>query len=294
MIGWIVAGVVLLAMLAVAGAVIWKIGVASQKPRWLPNVQKPSRTYRDVEFDSDGSLLKGWLLIPENGRQSHPTVIVVHGWGSNRSRVLRYAEPLVDRGYAVLVFDVRCHGDSEKIPAASAFMFRDDVAAAVAYMRGRPEIDSDRIAVLGHSLGGFGALLALGDGMRVRAIVTDATPVRFETMLKAELARRRMPLFPLSSFIPAIWLLRAGISRSVYRKASLQDILVHNEQQEQVPVLMLHATKDDFIPSQDLVALAAQINVRHALVDIEGHSRSEQVPAFWEEVDSFLKPLMDR
>ncbi|GBF75201.1 alpha/beta hydrolase [Paenibacillus sp. 598K] len=292
MLAWTGIALAGIGVVALAAAAMWKIGVASQKPRWLPNTQVPSFPYRDVQFTSEGSLLKGWLLLPEGEEAPHPAVVVVHGWGSNRSRVLRYAEPLVREGYAVLLFDVRCHGDSEKIPAASAFMFRDDAAAAVAYIKGVPEIDPERVAVLGHSLGGFGALLAMGDGMQVRAIVTDASPVQFETMLTAELRRRRLPLFPLSTFVPTIWLLRAGIPRRAYREASLHDVLRRNAQR--IPVLMLHARGDDFIPADDLLALAEQVDVRHALVDIEGHSRSDQAPAFWDEVLGFLRPLLKR
>jgi len=271
-------------------AVLWRIGVASQQPRWLPNVEQPSVPYEEVEFRSQGSRLKGWLMVPADGREheKYPTVIVVHGWGSNRSRVLRYVEPLYQSGYAVMVYDGRSHGDSEAIKAPSAIMFRDDVEAAVQYAKGNPVLDPDKIAILGHSLGGYGAVLAMGRGLDVRAIVTDSMPIRFETMLRAELARRKLPLFPLSTIIPFIWLWRAKISRAEFRKANIPAILKENNQGCKLPVLMIHSRRDGFILPDDLLRMVRDIPVEHQLVEVDGHSVSEQDPAFWPSVLPFL------
>jgi len=179
---------------------IWRLGVKSQRPRRLPNAEIPGMPYEPVTFRSADSRLHGWLLRPP-GEHPQPVVVVAHGWSSNRSRVLRYAEPLVTAGYAVFLFDARSHGESDGIDVPSCFSFRDDVKAAVATVRAMPGIDPERIAVLGHSLGGFGALLAYAEGMPVRAVVTDSTPLRLDTMARAELTKRGLPHFPLAPLL---------------------------------------------------------------------------------------------
>ncbi|GGG23178.1 alpha/beta hydrolase [Paenibacillus abyssi] len=267
---------------------IWKMSVASQRPRLMPNEIVPDVPYEEVTFQSEGSKLHGWIAMPPNADRC-AAVVIAHGWGSNRSRVLRYAGPIYDSGIAVMLFDARSHGDSDPINAPSGLMFRDDVTAAVDFLKRQPGVDPERIAVLGHSMGGFGALLALGKGLPVRAVVTDSTPIRFDTMFTAELKRRKLPIFPLGYLIPWIWLWRSGISRADIRQSDIPSILERNLSAGGTPVLMVHSVRDGFIPADDLQKLVKKVPVEHLLVDSEGHSVSEKDPAFWQQVLPFLK-----
>ncbi|MFC5651897.1 alpha/beta hydrolase [Paenibacillus solisilvae] len=298
----IIAGTISAAIAALLIWLIWTIGAKSQQPRLRENNVLPEGAYETITFENGGSVLQGWLLHPavysvtDNLERNDPAekpakqplVIVAHGWGSNRSRVLRYTKPLLEAGFTVFMYDARSHGDSDPIKAPSALMFRADIEAAVAVVRTLPDIDSNRIAVLGHSLGGFGTVLAIGRGLPVRAVVTDSMPIRFETMLKAELKRKNIPFFPLGYLIPAIWLLRAGISRDEYKEAQIPLVLTANEEGRQVPMLMIHAKEDPYIPCGDLRELALQGRVDALFVEGNGHSQSEQDPAFWGRVIPFL------
>ncbi|MGM0883378.1 MAG: alpha/beta hydrolase [Bacillota bacterium] len=303
-IGWLLVGAIIVVLLAV---LVWRIGARSQNPRKLANGEIPDvdTQWQSLSFRSDGSKMEGWLLqpAPDTAVSSGallPLVVVAHGWGSNRTRVLRYARPLYEAGFAVFMFDVRSHGDSESIKAPSAFMFRDDVMAAVETVRRLPGIDPDKIAVLGHSLGGFGALLALDKGIEVCAVVTDSMPVRFETMMRAELKRKKIPAFPLAYLIPPIWLIRARISQAQFRAANIPAILskrAGNAESGRVPVLMIHSKGDDFISAEDLRQLKGQLpegTIDTLFVSTKGHSASEQEPAFWERVIPFLKETLNQ
>src|ERR1044072_2213877 len=52
---------------------------------------------------------------------------------------------LVRHGYGVLVFDRRGEGTSEGDPNALGWGFDDDLRGAIAYLRGRDDVDSNRI-----------------------------------------------------------------------------------------------------------------------------------------------------
>lgn len=303
--GAIICILIVAVILFLAAILIWNIGAKSQQPRKLSNAEKPEVTteWQPVSFISGGSSIEGWLLMPakttnEKQEGSLPVVIVAHGWGSNRTRVLRYTKPLCEAGYAVFMYDARSHGDSESIKAPSAIMFRDDMLAAIAAAKGTPGLDAERVAVLGHSLGGFGALLALDHGAEVSAVVTDSMPVRFDTMLKAELRRKKMPIFPLAYLIPSIWLIRAGISRKQYRDADIKAILQRHAGSRadgKTPVLMVHSEGDHFIRSEDLKQLRRDLpeeTMKTLFVQSSGHSASEQDPAFWNTVRPFLNANM--
>ncbi len=136
-----------------------------------------------------GYTLAGTLTRPK-GATKVPAVITISGSGpqdrdSRISIVPNYApfrdiaDTLGRRGMAVLRFDDRgvgaSGGASSRANATSAD-FADDVASAVAYLRTRADIDGTRIALAGHSEGGFIAPMVAAKDPTVRAIALLAGP----------------------------------------------------------------------------------------------------------------------
>ena len=83
-----------------------------------------------------------------------------------------YAERLAEAGFVTLAFDHRNFGDSEGEPRQhedSAGKLAD-LRDAVGYLASRPEVDPDRIGVVGVCLGGGYAVRAAAFDPRVRAI----------------------------------------------------------------------------------------------------------------------------
>ena len=124
--------------------------------------------YEDASFtSSDGVQLRGWFLPSGSGGRA-PAVVYVHGWLWNRLGnqggqipvadkdvdFLPSARALHDAGYHVLLFDLRNHGESTgRMPITYGPLESRDYAAAVAYVRARPDVDTDRIGALGCSMG---------------------------------------------------------------------------------------------------------------------------------------------
>lgn len=97
---------------------------------------------------------------------TQPYVLLSHGWSSHALRFLPWIAPLREAGYAVVGFDQVGHGNSggrrSTLPDFAA------VLADVAQRHG------EAAAVIGHSLGGAAATLALADGMAVRRAILIA------------------------------------------------------------------------------------------------------------------------
>ncbi|ANE49087.1 hypothetical protein SY83_20825 [Paenibacillus swuensis] len=267
----------------------WYVSARAQTPKRRPIEHMPDMPYEDISFLSQGSVIKGWFVPSSDLKTKPPVILIAHGWNSNRSRVLRYARPLYNAGYALLLYDARSHGESDGIPAPSGMAFRDDLLSAVDYIHARPDVDANRIGVLGHSLGGFAGAASLWDERRIRALVTDSMPVRIEAMIGAELNRLRIPLFPLATIIPRVWFIRAGINREMLAKLDLISALSRSG--DAVPRLHVHSRNDDYVPSTELDYLAAQSlsGAEHLYVDARGHSCSETDPLFWERVLPFFR-----
>src|SRR5690606_24771418 len=101
------------------------------------------------------------LTLPSNAGP-HPAVVLISGSGAqNRDEevfghrpFLVLADHLTRHGIAVLRYDDRGTGRSTgNFAIATSRDFAADAAAAVAYLTSRPEIDRDRIGLIGHSEG---------------------------------------------------------------------------------------------------------------------------------------------
>lgn len=133
-----------------------------------------------------GHRLAGTLTLPSQRRGRVPAVVTITGSGlEDRDESIplvagyrpfrQVADTLGRRGIAVLRMDDRGYGSSEgNGQTATSRDFASDIAAAVAYLRARPEIDPDRIALLGHSEGGIIAPMVAADDPRIRAVVLVA------------------------------------------------------------------------------------------------------------------------
>lgn len=133
-----------------------------------------------------GFQLAGTLTLPKERRGRVPAVVTITGSGQEErdesvSVLAGYrpfrevADTLGRRGIAVLRVDDRGFGASGGDPMrATSRDFAGDVAAVVAYLRTRPEIDPDRIALVGHSEGGIIAPMVATADPRIRAVVLIA------------------------------------------------------------------------------------------------------------------------
>jgi uncharacterized protein len=87
------------------------------------------------------------------------------------------AEMLALRDVAVFRYDDRGYGESTGVHATSTSSdFANDTRAVVAYLRKRPDIDADRIFLIGHSEGGMIAPMVAAEDNKLRGIVLLAGP----------------------------------------------------------------------------------------------------------------------
>ncbi len=137
-------------------------------------------SYEDVRFTtSDGLTLSGWY-VPSRNRAA---VIVFPA--SGRSGSQEHVAMLARHGYGVLIFDPRGTGESEGDPYR--WGGEQDVEAALDYLRGRPDIDPDRIGGLGLSLGGELMLQTAAETDALKAVVSEGAGIRSirEEMVKS-------------------------------------------------------------------------------------------------------------
>lgn len=181
---------------------------------------------RRFNLAADGQTLAAW----EWG--AGPTVVLLHGWGSRAGRFGPLTGALVDAGFRVVAFDAPAHGRS-----TGRFASLPEFARA---LRAVVDAVGPSYGIVGHSLGGAAAALALGDGLAAERVVLLAAPadvVRFSTAfadyLRLPPGARAVMRRNLETRLQMRWddLHLPTIARTLGARA----LLVHDREDEEVP-----------------------------------------------------------
>jgi uncharacterized protein len=130
----------------------------------------------DIQFYSEGSLIKGHLYTPDSASNA-PIVILVHGFAGVKEMLLpAFAEHFAANGMAALTFDYRGFGESEGAPGRLVPHEQiTDIRNAITCATTLDGIDSNRIGLWGTSYGGANAIVAASRDRRVNVLCVQLT-----------------------------------------------------------------------------------------------------------------------
>jgi pimeloyl-ACP methyl ester carboxylesterase len=240
-------------------AAAWRFALAYRAKAGFPQRRQPIHdpgdlglAFEETTVESDGGHLPAWW-IPARGGELGPAVLLVHGWESARDRTLPNAQVLHAAGFHVLTFDVRGHGANEResLPMTTG-EFGADALAGVRMLLARQDVTA--VGVLGHSLGGVGALLAAAAEPRVGAVVAVSTPAGPYRMTRHTFRLARLPLpdvlaYPLAWVTTHVFLRPRG--HSVREVSATRAVRAYGG-----PLLLVHGTADDVVPPNHVLHLA--------------------------------------
>ena len=162
-------------------------------PRALTYAPPPGATFTLRPLDLPGRpgepRLAGEVLLPRAAAQGpRPAVLFVAGNGRQDRHGFAGPPPvdlgghaitdaLAEAGFVVLRFDERGHGESDDAPLTYEGQL-EDARRALRTLLVQPEVDPDRVAVVGHGESGWRALQLAGEGRGVAAVALLAAPGR--------------------------------------------------------------------------------------------------------------------
>lgn len=190
-------------------------------------------SYEDIYFKtSDDFKLHGWHIKAKN--KSQGTILYLHGNAENISTQINNVLWLSFEGYDVFAFDYRGFGKSEGSPNIEGVHL--DARAALETVLSLPNMEKERIFVLGQSLGGAIAVYTIANSphkSRIKALTIDSALSGYRLIGREKLAQFIItwPLQPLSLLLgdrysPVRWI----------------------KEISPVPVLIIHGDKDRTIP----------------------------------------------
>ena len=131
---------------------------------------------RDIEFDAEGTTLRGWFYPAAGASSTAPVIVMAHGLSAVKEMYLdKYAEAFSRAGLGALVFDNRNFGASDGEPRQEIDPVAQvrDYRHAITYAISLPEVDRNRVGVWGSSYSGGHALVLGAIDQRVKAVVAQ-------------------------------------------------------------------------------------------------------------------------
>ncbi len=245
------------------GAALWERRSSPPAPRTLSREHKRPMEAQ-VAFSSGGGHIFGVLHVPE--RTPAPGLLMNHGFTGSKSEAHRLfihtARDLCAHGLAVLRFDFRGSGDS-------GGEFRDmtiereiaDAHAAFNFLADRPEVDPQRLGVLGLSLGGCVSACLAGRESRVKALVLWAALAH-----PGRIFDRRSADFGEADWVDMDgWGLGRAFVEEARHLQPLEEVKAYRG-----PCLIVHGVEDQSVPISDAEDYSATLGDRSRLHRVPG------------------------
>lgn len=246
--GRIVVGVIVLLIVAcgIGSFILDRVILAQTYARVPASSTSLLATYDDfaadyprkaVEFEMNGYTLRGYVYCPDNDRG---LVIFRHGIYSQHEDYLALITALADRGWRVFAYDAIGCGQSDGDSVLGFSQSPLDVAAAIDYARESGMADGLKIALWGHSWGGYGVAAALS----LRDVDACVTMSGFNEPLEMLDYGAQATMGPVAiTQRPTVWLntvLAFGRNASINAAKAVES--------SGIPTLVIHGSDDAVVP----------------------------------------------
>ena len=250
-------------------------------PSWAANAllhpqrhavtRQPNRTVDAVEFEGAGVKLKGWWFHAPDKRG---TVVVLHGVADNRGSSVGIADHFVARGFDVIAYDSRAHGESEGDVCTYGFYEKEDLRRVLDRVEAKP------IVVMGFSLGAAVALQAAAVDRRIGAVMAVSPFSDLRTV-----GSERAPFFASKGNISDAFKLAEDEGKFRADDVSPMAAAAHIT----APTLTIHGERDDETPPAHSQRIFAALRGPKRLIIVPNADHNHVLDAgVWREIDGWL------
>lgn len=241
--------------------------------RQLPDPATVGLSFEHVTY---GDGLPAWYVAGDPGR---PVIVVVHGYGGNRTATVEVGPPLHALGYGLLFPDLS-YVSGER-PYGGGQREADEIDDAVRWVDDNVAVPS---VLLGFSGGAFASLAAVARGSRPAAVVADSGFVSFRSVVAF---RAHVPEF-VTNLLPVLYPLVSDGGHAIDLAREIGD------RPFAVPTFLIHGTGDRTTPPSDGPRLARLTGGRLWLLPGVAHTKAFDTDrvVYVTQVDEFIRSVV--
>ncbi|MGG6313119.1 alpha/beta hydrolase [Paenibacillus macerans] len=239
-------------------------------------------------MSKDGLQLSGYVLelFPESRRW----MIIVHGYTVSLLASTQYIDMFQEAGFNILLIDQRRHGGSQGKYTTYGFQEKYDVETWVHWILENYGGNCS-IGLHGQSLGGGTVLEYLSIAHpNVKFVIADCPYSDLTELMRHQISKlNKLPASPLLPLVNKLLQRKAG-----FRLDQVSPIRA--VEQSKLPVLFIHGTEDNYVPTYMSRELYRQKPEPKGLLLVEGavHANAYGVDPkrYAEEVQSFIERFL--
>ncbi len=140
-------------------------------------IRCPAGPAEPVQIPYEDDWMPGYFLCPDNSGRKRKTVVMISGSdGTSEEITLAYGFGAVERGYNALVFDGPGQMGMYRFHPEKTFRpdYEVPLGQAISFALERPEVDAQKLALLGFSFGGYFVARTAAHDDRIRAVIPDS------------------------------------------------------------------------------------------------------------------------
>lgn len=239
------------------------VAITERMECWLANTEIEDQSI----LSHDGLRLAGELYWTD--RDSHLWLLGIHGYTSKKEDYRNLASVFAERGYNILLPDMRAHGESEGKYIGMGWLDRKDVLGWIDRII---ELDPEAQIILhGTSMGGAAVMMTAGEQLpgNVKGIIEDCGYTSVWDIFADELDYLfGLPPFPVLHSASAVSRLLAGYS---FGEASAVEQL----ERAAVPMLFIHGGNDNFVRTDMVYEVYEACTAAKEILVVEGAGHGE-------------------
>jgi len=240
-------------------------------PTRHPMARTPTRPFDAVEFEGAGVKLKGWWF---HAPEKRGTVVFLHGVADNRGSSIGFADHFVPRGFDVVAYDSRAHGESDGETCTYGFYEKQDLHHVLDRVAVTP------IVLIGTSLGAAVALQEAADDRRVAAVVAVSPFSDLRTV-----AVERAPFFASNGNIADAF--QIAEAQGKFRVDEVSPLAA--AARISAPTLVIHGDSDDETPPAHSQRIVAALHGPKRLILVPNARHNNVLDArVWREIDGWI------
>ena len=277
---WWFKSIVATVVLLVAGLAFYlpQMGaMAMLHPFKRPMTRATPANFEERTFEGEGVKLKGWFAAAIGHRRG--TLIYLHGIADNRASGVGVLERFQKRGFDVIAYDSRAHGQSGGDACSYGVFEKQDLHRVL------DTAAPGHIVLLGGSLGAAIALQEAAGDSRVSTVIAADCFSDLRTV-----ATERAPSFFTSGAIEKAFSIAQQKGHFQIDAASPLEAA----RSIKIPVLLIHGEADHDTPPDHSRRLFAALSGPKRLILVPGaaHGRSLGGKDVWEQIDAWIDSVV--
>jgi alpha-beta hydrolase superfamily lysophospholipase len=240
-------------------------------PQRRPMTRQPNRPFDAVELEGAGVKLKGWWF---HAAEKRGTLVYLHGVADNRGSSVGIADHFLARGFEVIAYDSRAHGESGGDACTYGFYEKQDLRRVLDRVAATP------IVLMGSSLGAAIALQGAAEDRRIAAVIAVSPYSDLRTA-----ASERAPFFASKGNLAEAFQLAEAEGKFRVDDVSPVSAAPHIAS----PTLIIHGDHDEETPPAHAQRIFAALHEPKRLILVRNAGHNHVLDAkVWGEIDRWL------